>query len=63
MRLKVKGILYDSEQVENILRGEKEISTFLTCLDNERPLDKIDLAEQQENSDIPLSDCIMEIEY
>ncbi len=63
MRLKVKGISYDAEQVENILRGEKEISTFLTCLDNERPLDKVDLAEKRENSDIPLSDCIREIEY
>lgn len=46
MRLKTKGILYDQEQVTNLLLGEKETSVFLKVLDNERPLEKVNLDEK-----------------
>lgn len=47
MRLKTKGISYDSEQATNLLLGEKETSVFLRVLDKERPLDKVNLYEKK----------------
>ncbi len=64
MRLKVKNILYDSQQVTEILLGERESSTFLEVLDNERPLDTLDnFKEMTSDSSLPLEDVIVKIEY
>ncbi len=60
MRLKVKNILYDSQQVTEILLGERESSTFLETMDNERPLDNIN---PEEGDSEPLEDVIKKIEY
>ena len=62
MRLKMKGISYDSEQATNLLLGEKETSVFLRVLDKERPLEKVNLGEKDLDN-LPLSESIIEIEY
>ena len=62
MRLKTKGILYDQEQVTNLLLGEKETSIFLRVLDKERPLEKVNLDEKNLDHS-PLAESLIEIEY
>ena len=62
MRLKTKGISYDSEQATNLLLGEKETSVFLRVLDKERPLEKVNL-DEKDLDNLPLSESIIEIEY
>lgn len=45
MKLKVKGILYDAQQVTDVLLGKSETSQYLKVLDNERPLEKVDISK------------------
>ena len=60
--MKTKNILYDPEQVMNILLGKKETSVFLEILDNERPLRKVNI-DEKDSDNTPLSESLIEIEY
>ena len=63
MRLKVKGILYDAQQVTDVLLGESETSQFLKVLDTERPLKKVDLSDKDLDEESKLEDNLMIIKY
>ena len=60
--MKTKNILYDPEQVMNILLEKKETSVFLEILDNERPLRKINI-DEKDSDNTSLSESLIEIEY
>ncbi len=63
MRQKVKGILYDAQQVTDVLLGKSETSQFLKVLDTERPLKKVDLSDKDLDEESKLEDNLMIVKY